>query len=192
MACDVVNPLTGPRGAAAVYGPQKGASADDVAVLDTALTHWADIVAAATGADLRDVAGAGAAGGVSFATIALLDAGLSPGTELVFDLVGFHQQLTGAALVITGEGSLDEQTLHGKAPIGVARAAQAAGIPVVAVCGRMTLTPEQLQQAGIMAAYSLTDLEPDVRRCIVEAAPLLELLGAQIAADHLDRWSATA
>jgi len=192
VACDVVNPLTGPLGAAAVYGPQKGASDGDVALLERALTHWADTVAAGTGADLRNAAGAGAAGGVGFAAIALLDAGLRPGTELVFELVGFHRQLTGAALVITGEGSLDEQTLHGKAPIGVALAAQAAGIPVVAVCGRMTLTPEQLRQAGIVAAYRLTDLDPDVRRCIAEAGSLLERVGEQIATDHLDCWGRTA
>jgi len=190
VACDVVNPLTGPLGAAAVYGPQKGASAEDVALLDQALTHWADVVQASTGADLRDSPGAGAAGGVGFAAIALLDAGLRPGTELVFELVEFYQQLTDAALVITGEGSLDEQTLHGKAPIGVAHAAQAAGIPVVAVCGQLALAPEQLQQVGIAAAYSLTDLEPDVRRCIAEAGFLLELLGEQIATEQLIPWAA--
>ncbi|MDQ2722033.1 MAG: glycerate kinase [Actinomycetota bacterium] len=188
VACDVVNPLTGPTGAAAVYGPQKGASAADVSVLDAALTHWADVVRASTGGDLRDTAGAGAAGGVGFAALALLDADLRPGTELVFDLVGFHQQLAGAALVITGEGSLDEQTLHGKAPVGVALAARAIGVPVVAVCGRLTLGQEQLHDAGIVAAYSLTELEPDLHRCIAEAAPLLERVGEQIATDHLCSW----
>ena len=192
VACDVVNPLTGPDGAAAVYGPQKGASAVDVAVLDTALNHWAEVVQAATGAGLRDAAGAGAAGGVGFAALAVLDADLRPGTELVFELVGFPEKLSDAALVVTGEGSLDEQTLHGKAPIGVARAAQAAGIPVIAVCGRMTLGQEQLREVGIMASYCLTDLEPDLHRCIAEAAPLLERLGEQIATEHLDSWERTA
>jgi len=192
VACDVVNPLTGPDGAAAVYGPQKGASAVDVAVLDTALNHWAEVVQAATGAGLRDAAGAGAAGGVGFAALAVLDADLRPGTELVFELVGFPEKLADAALVVTGEGSLDEQTLHGKAPIGVARAAQAAGIPVIAVCGRMTLGQEQLREVGIMASYCLTDLEPDLHRCIAEAAPLLERLGEQIATEHLDSWERTA
>jgi len=192
VACDVVNPLTGPDGAAAVYGPQKGASAVDVAVLDTALNHWAEVVQAATGAGLRDAAGAGAAGGVGFAALAVLDADLRPGTDLVFELVGFPEKLADAALVVTGEGSLDEQTLHGKAPIGVARAAQAAGIPVIAVCGRMTLGQEQLREVGIMASYCLTDLEPDLHRCIAEAAPLLERLGEQIATEHLDSWERTA
>jgi len=126
------------------------------------------------------VAGAGAAGGVGFAAIALLDATLRPGIELVLDLVGFHDQLPGAALVVTGEGSLDEQTLHGKAPAGVADAARAAGIPVVAVCGRTTLDPAQLREAGLLATYCLNELELDL-----QAAPLLERLGERIATEHL-------
>src|SRR6478672_5212854 len=161
VACDVDNPLTGPNGAAAVYGPQKGASPDDIARLDGALDRWADAVAVATGTDFRDNPGAGAAGGVGFAAIALLGAQLRPGIDLVLDLVGFHRQLVDANLVITGEGSLDEQTLSGKAPAGVAAAAVAAGIPVVAVCGRSLLTEEQWRAAGISAVYSLSDVEPD-------------------------------
>ena len=128
VACDVDNPLLGPHGAAAVYGPQKGASPDDVAALDAALAHWADVVDAATGrAGVRDRAGAGAAGGVGYAAMAVLGAELEPGIGLVLDLVRFADHLPGARLVITGEGSLDEQTLHGKAPAGVAAAAAKAG-----------------------------------------------------------------
>ncbi|MGS0684985.1 glycerate kinase [Nakamurella sp. GG22] len=185
VACDVDNPLTGPRGAAAVYGPQKGAHGQDVVVLDAAVGHWADAVAAATGSDLRNSPGAGAAGGVGFAALALLGASLRPGIDLVLDLVGFHDQLRGAELVITGEGSLDEQTLHGKAPAGVATAAAAAGVPVVAVCGRNLLSGEQLRAAGIVAAYSLLDIEPDPARCMSDAGPLLERLAEAVAADQL-------
>lgn len=185
VACDVDNPLTGAHGAAAVYGAQKGASPDDVGRLDGALGRWADVVAVAIGSDRRDAPGAGAAGGVGFAAIALLGAQLRPGIDLIFELVGFHRQLAGARLVVTGEGSLDEQTLHGKAPAGVAAAARAAGIPVVAVCGRSLLTTEQLLAAGISAAYSLEDLEPDVQRSMTNAAPLLEQLAGRIAVDHL-------
>lgn len=185
VACDVDNPLTGPRGAAAVYGPQKGATPADVAVLDAALVHWADVVSAATGRDDRDAAGAGAAGGVGYAALALLGATLRPGIELVLDLVGFDDALAAADLVITGEGALDEQTLHGKAPAGVAAAARRRGVPVVAVCGRTTLPRERLERAGIFAAYALTDIEPDLARCIADPAPLLERLGAQIARDRL-------
>ncbi|MFD3404912.1 glycerate kinase [Kribbella sp. NPDC058693] len=183
VACDVDNPLTGPRGAAAVYGPQKGATPEQVVELDARLSEWADLVAVATGRDLRDVPGAGAAGGVGFAAVALLGAELRPGIELVLEMVGFEEQLAGADLVITGEGALDEQTLHGKAVAGVA--ATAAGIPVVAVCGVNQLQHHQLQQAGVQAAYALTDLEPDVQRCIADPKPLLEQLGERIAVEHL-------
>ena len=185
IACDVDNPLVGDRGAAAIYGPQKGAAPNDVARLDGALGRWADAVQAATGTDHRDAPGAGAAGGVGFAAIAVLDASLRPGIDLMLDLVGFHRHLEGAVLVITGEGSLDEQTLHGKAPAGVAAAAVAAGIPVVAVCGRNLLPADELRAAGITAAYSLLDIEPDPARCMAEAAPLLERLGETIAGNHL-------
>lgn len=185
VACDVDNPLTGPEGAAAVYGPQKGAQAEDVDFLDAAVGHWADAVAAATGTDLRDAPGAGAAGGVGFAALSVIGATLRPGIDLMLDLVGFHDQLQGAQLVITGEGSLDEQTLHGKAPAGVAAAAAAAGIPVVAVCGRNLLSDNQLRAAGIVAAYSLLDIESDPDRCMTDAGPLLERLGVRIATDHL-------
>lgn len=185
VACDVDNPLTGPHGAAATYGPQKGATPDDVRRLDAALGHWADLVAATVGADRRDEPGAGAAGGVGFAARALLGARLQPGIELVLDLVGFHDQLAGADLVITGEGALDEQTLHGKAPAGVAAAARAAGIPVVAVCGVNRLDDERLHAAGIAAAYALNDVEPDLERCLTDGAALLPLLAERIAADHL-------
>jgi glycerate kinase len=185
VACDVDNPLTGPHGAAAVYGPQKGAGPAQVLELDDALAHWARVVERATGEDLSRVPGAGAAGGVGFAALALLGATLRPGIDLLLDLVGFHDRLAGAALVVTGEGALDEQTLRGKAPAGVAAAARAAGVPVVAVCGHNTLDDARLTAAGIRAAYALTDLEPDLQRCLDEGARLLVGLGERIATDHL-------
>ncbi|MEV6558067.1 glycerate kinase [Nocardia sp. NPDC051756] len=185
VACDVDNPLTGPRGAATVYGPQKGADETQVSALDTALTHWADVVATTTGADRRDTAGAGAAGGVGFAAVAILNGTLAPGIELVLDLAGFAHHLTGTDLVVTGEGTLDAQTLHGKAPTGVATAAQAAGIPVIAVCGRNTLPKTRLQSAGFTAAYSLSEIEPDINRCFTEGEDLLKRLGTHIAEHHL-------
>ena len=185
IASDVDNQLTGPTGAAAVYGPQKGADADQVRELDANLAAWAETVAATTGTDRRDVPGAGAAGGVGFAALAFLGATLRPGIDLVLDLVGFAAALDGADLVVTGEGALDEQTLHGKAPAGVAAAAGARGVPVVAVCGVIRLAPEQLRAAGITAAYALTDVEPDLQRCLTDGEPLLARIGALIAAEHL-------
>ncbi len=185
LATDVDNPLLGPAGAAAVYGPQKGAGPADVDLLERALGRWAGQVAALTGSDhsAQDHsgrAGAGAAGGVGFAALALLGAAVRPGIELILDLVDFEQHLLGARLVITGEGSLDEQSLHGKAPVGVATAAARHGVPTIAVAGRCELTPARLEPAGLVAAYALTDLEPDPAICIAEAARLLEHLARTV------------
>ena len=185
IACDVDNPLTGPGGAAAVYGPQKGASAADVAILDRAMQRWAAVLADATGSDLSDRPGAGAAGGVGLAGLALLGGTLRSGIDLVLELVGFAEHLGGAGLVVTGEGSLDAQTLRGKAPAGVAAAAAAAAVRTVAVCGTSTLSRPELRSAGIHAAYALVDVEPDVARCMADPGPLLERLGREIAKAEL-------
>jgi glycerate kinase len=185
VASDVDNPLLGPRGAAAVFGPQKGAGPREVETLEHALRHWSQLVGHATGRDDAQRAGAGAAGGTGFAALALLNAEIKPGIELILDLIDFDRRIGGADLVMTGEGSLDEQSLAGKAPVGVARAAARAGIPVVAVAGRLQLSPVRLREAGILAAYPLTDLEPDLDRCIANAATLLHRVGAQIARDWL-------
>ncbi|MGD0605258.1 MAG: glycerate kinase [Streptosporangiaceae bacterium] len=186
-ATDVDNPLLGERGAAAVYGPQKGASAQDVALLEEALRHWAEIAERTLGHVVRDEAGAGAAGGLGFAMLAFLRATTRPGIELMLELLSFPGQLRGARLVITGEGALDGQTLHGKAPVGVARAtaAVAPGVPVVAVAGICSLTGDQLRLAGLSAAYALTDIEPDLARCRDQAGPLLEDLAVHVARDWI-------
>ncbi|MFJ5837857.1 glycerate kinase [Streptomyces shenzhenensis] len=187
LAGDVDNPLTGPKGAPAVYGPQKGASSDDVATLDAALAHYAKVLEAAAGpraAGFAAAPGAGAAGGIGYGAL-LLGARFRPGIEVMLDVLGFAAALERATLVITGEGSLDEQTLHGKAPAGVAAAARAAGKEVVAVCGRLALSPQALDAAGIRRAYPLTAVEPDVARCIADAGPILERVATRIAYDFL-------
>jgi glycerate kinase len=186
-ATDVDNPLLGPRGAAAVYGPQKGATPRDVALLEQGLTRWADVAEESLGLARRDEPGAGAAGGLGFAVLGFLGASTQPGIELMLDLLSFAAHLPGARLVITGEGALDEQTLHGKAPAGVARAAAAAGpdLPVVAVAGVCSLSPAQLRAAGIARAYALTGIEPDITRCREQAGPLLEDLAERVARDWL-------
>ena len=181
LAGDVDNPLLGPRGAAHVYGPQKGASPDEVELLDVGLGRLADAIDPGA----ADEPGAGAAGGVGFAALTALRATPEAGIDVVLDLVGFPDQLLGARLVVTGEGRLDEQTLHGKAPAGVADAAGSAGVPVVAVCGSSDLSPEQQRRAGFAAAYAMTDLEPDLAACSARPAPLLERLGRRIAEKHL-------
>ncbi|MFF7375478.1 glycerate kinase [Streptomyces massasporeus] len=187
LASDVDNPLTGPKGAPAVYGPQKGASPDDVAALDTALAHFAKVLQSTAGPEAAEYAaspGAGAAGGIGFGAL-LLGARFRPGIEVMLDVLGFAPALDRADLVITGEGSLDEQTLHGKAPAGVAAAARAADKDVVAVCGRLALPPQTLGRAGFRRAYPLTDAEPDVAKCIAEAGPILERVAERIARDFL-------
>jgi glycerate kinase len=142
VACDVDNPLLGPRGAAATYGPQKGASPEDMRALDVRLATWADALEAATGRHERETPGAGAAGGVGFALLSLQDRfrrfGLQPGIELVMAATGFAPALAEADLVITGEGRIDAQTAFGKTALGVARRAAAAGVPCIALGGGVT------------------------------------------------------
>ncbi|MEU9456068.1 glycerate kinase [Streptomyces sp. NPDC048277] len=187
LASDVDNPLTGPKGAAAVYGPQKGASPDDVDLLDGALAHYAKVLEAEVGPRAVEYAvapGAGAAGGIGYGAL-LLGARFRAGIEVMLDVLGFAPALERATLVITGEGSLDEQTLHGKAPAGVAAAARAADKEVVAVCGRLALPPEALGRAGFRRAYPLTSEEPDVVKCIADAGPILERVAEQVARDFL-------
>lgn len=186
LAADVDNPLTGPQGAAAVFGPQKGASPQLIAQLDTALGVLRDRLADVLGAHVRlaaEAPGAGAAGGVGFAALAVLGAQRRPGIDVVLEFVDLAGQVTGADLVITGEGSLDEQSLGGKTPMGVAATGHAAGVPVVAVCGRTTLDDQTRQEAGFIRTYSLTELEPDPRISMREAGLLLERVGAQLALD---------
>ncbi|MEV6566754.1 glycerate kinase [Streptomyces kronopolitis] len=188
LASDVDNPLTGPKGAPAVYGPQKGASEADVAALDAALAHYAEVLSRSVGPSAAEAAlapGAGAAGGLGYGALVGLGAEFRPGIEVMLDALGFAPALAGADFVITGEGSLDAQTLHGKAPAGVAAAARAAGVDVAAVCGRLRLPPEDLRAAGILRAYALTDLEPDPARCMAEAGPLLERAAERLARDFL-------
>ena len=135
VASDVDNPLVGPRGASAVYGPQKGATPEQVRGLDDALRHFAAVVYRDLAVDVRDLPGAGAAGGLGAGLIAFLGARLRPGVEVVMDAVRLRERLDGANLAVTGEGSFDEQSLHGKVPAGVLHAAEEHRVPAVILCG---------------------------------------------------------
>jgi glycerate 2-kinase len=186
VATDVDNPLLGSDGAAAVYGPQKGATPADVAILETGLGRWADWAERAVAGRPRDERGAGAAGGLGFAALAFLAARIRPGAALMLDMISFADRVAGARLVVTGEGALDAQTLRGKAPAGVARAAAAARAgPVVAIAGRCLLSVAQLRDAGIEACYALADIEPDPDRRMANAGPLVEEAARKLAADWL-------
>jgi glycerate 2-kinase len=157
VACDVTNPLLGPNGAAAVYGPQKGATPDLVEQLDTRLARWADALEAATGRSERKTPGAGAAGGVGFGLLCLADRfaslRLQPGVDLVMDAAGFDNALASADLVITGEGRIDAQTAFGKTALGVAKRAQSAGVPCIAVGG--SVTPEGVEALAAVGARAV-------------------------------------
>lgn len=188
VACDVDNPLTGPRGAAQVYGPQKGATPSDVTVLDAGLGRLAQVLRHDLGVDVERLPGAGAAGGVGGGAVALLGARLTPGIELLLDLTGFDAAVRGSALVVTGEGAVDSQTLAGKAPLGVARRARSGGVPVVLLAGRADLEGEgrrALADLGVVDLRALLDLEPDPAAAQREAAPLLRALAAAVFADWL-------
>lgn len=157
VAVDVSNPLVGELGAAAVFGPQKGARAEDVAFLGQALGRWADLLERTTGVRVHELAGAGAAGGVPAGLVAVLGAELTPGARLVAEAVGLPAALADAALVITGEGSFDSQSVRGKVADGVARlaAASPAHPAVVVLAGQVLLPADQTRAAGIDAAFSI-------------------------------------
>jgi glycerate kinase len=175
VASDVDNPLCGSSGASAIFGPQKGALPADVPKLDKALGQTADAVAHALGRDLRHTPGAGAAGGVGFALLAL-GAELRPGVDIIAELCGLARALEGATLCITGEGSIDRQTLRGKTVLGVARYASRANVPVIALGGSVDADAEtELAAAGIVCAPVTTEpmsLEDAMRnaRMLIEAA----------------------
>ncbi|SPJ33099.1 glycerate kinase [Kushneria phyllosphaerae] len=156
-AVDVNNPLCGDQGASAIFGPQKGATEAQVDQLDHALARLAEVTAGAIDRDHRDSAGAGAAGGMGFAALAFLNATLRPGIELVMEQVGFEQALERADLVITGEGRLDGQSLSGKTPIGVSRAARRQGVPCVVLAGKLDSGWEKALEEGVTAAFALAD-----------------------------------
>jgi glycerate kinase len=179
VATDVNNPLVGPSGASAVYGPQKGATPEDVLLLDHALGHFAAVVYRDLGVDLRHVPGAGAAGGLGAGLIAFLGARLRPGVDVVMDAVGLPARLDAADVAVTGEGKFDQQTLHGKAPAGVLRAAADRGVPAIVLCGELEAYPSGVR------AYSLAE-RFGVDEARARPALLLERLAAFAATEFRD------
>lgn len=165
VACDVSNPLCGPEGASAVYGPQKGASPEDVAELDAALGVWADALARDLDRDIAEVAGAGAAGGLGAGLLAFTSARLRPGIDIVIERTRLPESVAGASLVVTGEGRMDGQTRFGKTPFGVARVARQAGVPVIGIAGSVGEDIEDL-----------ADVFDAVLPVIGTVAPLAEVL----------------
>ncbi|MEZ1314695.1 glycerate kinase [Pseudomonas fluorescens] len=181
IAADVNNPLCGPHGASAIFGPQKGASPQQVEQLDQALGHFADQCAQVLKHDVRDEPGSGAAGGLGFAAKAFLGAQFKAGVEVVAELVGLSEAVKGADLVITGEGRFDAQTLRGKTPFGVARIARQHGVPVIVIAGTLGEGYQDLYEHGIDAAFALTSGPMTLEQACAEAPRLLAERASDIA-----------
>ncbi|MBB2169249.1 glycerate kinase [Gluconacetobacter aggeris] len=182
VACDVDNPLTGPFGASSVFGPQKGATPEMVRLLDGALAGYADQIAAATGRAVDAVPGGGAAGGLGAAALAFLDATLRPGVEIVMEALGLDAIVADADLVITGEGRIDGQTVHGKAPIGVARVARRHGRPVIGIAGSLGADAARVHAHGIDAVFSVVNRPCTLEEALAEAAINVRVTARNVAA----------
>lgn len=188
-ACDVTNPLYGPEGAVFVYGPQKGAKAEQLPLLDGGLKNFSQLLEAELAVKdgyYASQAGAGAAGGLGFACLAL-GAAIRSGVELCFDLTGFRQALAKSRVVITGEGKLDRQTLAGKGPAGVALAAHKTGAKVYAVCGLNQLTQQEWKQAGFSGIYAVVGREVSLQESLARAHQHVQQLSRRLAQDLLAR-----
>ncbi len=174
IASDVENTLLGASGAAAVFAPQKGASKADVVTLENNLTHFAEVITTQHAVDIRDIVGTGAAGGLSAGLLAFIGGDIRSGIDLLFDYNGFESELQQADWVITGEGQMDEQTVYGKGPIGVARLAQQYRIPTIALVGGLNVHDRILHQAGVTAAFSIVDQPMSLEYALNNAELLIE------------------
>ena len=173
VACDVSNPLCGPEGASAVYGPQKGASPEDIRELDSALLRFAHVARRDLEVEVNHMPGAGAAGGLGAGMAAFLSGRLRPGVEIIMDAVGLRDHMAGADLVLTGEGQMDFQTVFSKAPIGVSKLARDLGVPVVAICGSLGNDFDKVHQHGIDAAFAITTRPMTLEQASSSAADLI-------------------
>ena len=173
LACDVTNPLCGPQGASAVYGPQKGATEEMVVKLDAALAHYADVIKRELGIEVRDVPGAGAAGGLGAGLIAFLKARILPGVDVVIQATRLIEHLRDATLVVTGEGRIDSQTAFGKVVVGVARKAKAFGLPVIAIAGEIADGYQAVYQEGIDAVFSIAPGPISLSQSMIVAEKLI-------------------
>jgi glycerate 2-kinase len=182
VACDVDNPLTGPKGASAVFGPQKGATPEMIEILDRALSHFAGVIRRQFGIDVAPIPGAGAAGGMGAALLAFFNVRLRPGIEIVIEAAGLEDALRDADLVITGEGRIDSQTLCGKTPIGVARLAKHHGKPVIAIAGSLAPDAGAVHAHGIDAIFSSVSRICSMEEALDGAAENLRLTSRNIAA----------
>jgi len=182
IACDVSNPLVGPQGASHIFGPQKGATPAMVEQLDANLRHYADVIERELGQQVADVPGAGAGGGIGAAMLVFLGGSLRPGSEIVTAAVGLDAAVADADLVITGEGRIDSQTIHGKTPVGVARVAQRHGKPVIAIAGCLAPGASVVHGHGIAAVFSAVSRPCTVEQALAEAAQNVRSAARNVAA----------
>ncbi|EGD06917.1 glycerate kinase [Xanthomonas vesicatoria ATCC 35937] len=182
VACDVDNPLTGPTGASAVFGPQKGATPAMVRQLDANLQHYADVLQRDLGVRLHALPGGGAAGGLGAGLVAFVGAQLRPGVEVVARALGLEALIAHADLVITGEGRIDSQSARGKAPVGVARLAQRHGTPVIAIAGSLGSGAEQLHVQGIAAMFAVVPGACTLEQALADAAGNVRMTARNVAA----------
>ncbi len=181
VACDVNNPLTGPDGASHVYGPQKGATPEMIETLDGHLAHFDDILTQTFGKSFNDIPGAGAAGGLGAGLMAFLNAELRLGIDIMIDAVNLKERVKGAALVFTGEGQLDFQTVFGKTPVGVAKVAKAHDIPVIAIAGGIAEGAEAVYDAGIDAMLGIVQEPMSLENAVTDASRLIADIAEQAA-----------
>lgn len=182
VACDVDNPLIGPKGASAIYGPQKGATPAIVNQLDENLAHYAAIIEKDLGVKIADVPGAGAAGGLGGGLLAFMQAELSRGVDIVLEAAKLSDIIAGADLVITGEGKIDGQTIFGKTPIGVAKTAKKHGVPVIGIAGNVASDSDVVHEYGIDAIFSIVPGAVSLQEAFLHADEFVERTARNIAA----------
>ncbi|HHS9879853.1 glycerate kinase [Klebsiella aerogenes] len=182
VACDVTNPLTGPQGASAVFGPQKGATAAMIERLDRGLQHFAQIIDRDLDIDVLNLEGGGAAGGMGAALYAFCGANLRPGIEIVTDALGLADLVADADLVITGEGRIDSQTIHGKVPVGVAKVAKRFNVPVIGIAGSLTADVGVVHQHGLDAVFSVLYSVCTLEEALANAAANVRMTARNVAA----------
>ena len=174
VACDVQNPLCGPEGASAVYGPQKGAGPEDIKILDSALKNYGEILSSLSGINLLELAGAGAAGGLGAGLVGFCKAKLRPGSQMILEVAKAEEKIKQADLVLTGEGMTDFQTAYGKVPVGVAALARSYGVPVFVVSGTVEGQPDLLAEQGVNCCFSVAEGPATLEQAFAKAEDQLE------------------
>ena len=189
IASDVQNPMVGPNGASCIFGPQKGANAEEVELLDQNMTKWADHILKSIGMELHNKPGAGAAGGIGGAFQAFFPAEMKSGVDVVLDYIKLDEELEGADLVITGEGKVDSQTIFGKTPLGVAQRAKSKNVPTIIIAGSAGHGTEELHHHGVVSIHSIINNPMTLKEAIENAEQLLETSAEQVVRSYFHLYT---